>query len=214
MNIKKIKYCVAVAILVIATAFCGCGSNDEQIIDIKPEAKSQNEKTGPEIVVQKDDDTESEKITQKIRVYVCGAVRAPDVYTLDPDVRMIDAVNAAGGFSEEAAEEYVNLAARIEDGQKIYIPTYEEIEQAPVAENETAGSSAGENSTGTGGKVNINSADKATLMTLPGVGESKADKIIDYRQTNGGFKTVEDIMLVAGIKEGMYNKIKDFICVN
>ena len=51
-------------------------------------------------------------------------------------------------------------------------------------------------------------------MTLPGVGESKADKIIDYRQTNGGFKTIEDIMLVAGIKEGMYNKIKDFICVN
>ena len=198
----------------IATAFCGCGSDNERIIDIEPHAGSENEKIRPEIVIEKDVSTEGEKNIQKIRVYVCGAVRNPDVYTLDPDVRMIDAVNAAGGFSEEAAEEYVNLAARIEDGQKIYIPTYEEIEQAPVDENETAGSSAGENPTGTGGKVNINSADKATLMTLPGVGESKADKIIDYRQTNGGFKTVEDIMLVAGIKEGMYNKIKDFICVN
>ncbi len=214
MNIKKIKYCVAVAILVIATAFCGCGSNKERIIDIEPHAGSENEKIRPEIVIEKDVSTEGEKNIQKIRVYVCGAVRNPDVYTLDPDVRMIDAVNAAGGFSREAAGEYVNLAARIEDGQKIYIPTYEEIEQAPVAENETSGLSAGENPTGTDGKVNINSADKATLMTLPGVGESKADKIIDFRQINGGFKTIEDIMLVAGIKEGMYNKIKDLICVN
>ncbi len=198
----------------IATAFCGCGSNKERIIDIEPHAGSENEKIRPEIVIEKDVSTEGEKNIQKIRVYVCGAVRNPDVYTLDPDVRMIDAVNAAGGFSREAAGEYVNLAARIEDGQKIYIPTYEEIEQAPVAENETSGLSAGENPTGTDGKVNINSADKATLMTLPGVGESKADKIIDFRQINGGFKTIEDIMLVAGIKEGMYNKIKDLICVN
>lgn len=200
----------------IATAFCGCGNNNEHIIDIGPQAqtKSHNGETVPEIVIQKDESTKGDRDIQEIRVYVCGAVRTPDVYTLAPDVRMIDAVNAAGGFSEEAAEEYVNLAARIEDGQKIYIPTYEEIEQAPVAENETAGSSAGENPTGAGGKVNINSADKATLMTLPGVGESKADKIIDYRQTNGGFGTIEDIMLVAGIKEGMYNKIKDLICVN
>ena len=214
MNIKKIKYCVAVAILVIATAFCGCGNKDERIIDIKPQAMSQNEKTGPEIVIQNDDGTEGEKMIRKIRVYVCGAVRTPDVYTLDPDVRMIDAVNAAGGFAEDAAEEYINLAARIEDGQKIYIPTDEEIEQAPVAENETAGSTAGDDPMGSGGKVNINSADKATLMTLPGVGESKADKIINYRQENGGFGSIEDIMLVAGIKEGMYNKIKDLICVN
>ena len=66
---------------------------------------------------------------------------------------------------------------------------------------------------GTGGKVNINSADRQTLMTLPGIGQSKADKIIAYREANGGFSSIEDIMLVGGIKEGMFNKIKESICV-
>ena len=65
-----------------------------------------------------------------------------------------------------------------------------------------------------GNLININTADATTLMTLPGVGQSKADKIIAFRQQNGGFTCIEDIMLVAGIKEGMFNKIKDYICVN
>lgn len=157
----------------------------------------------------KDTDTVTVSKPEKIRVYVCGAVARPDVYTLDPDVRMIDAVNAAGGFRADAAADCVNLASRIKDGEKIYIPTEEEIEEAFIAQSQSRVS--GE--TGDG-KVNINTADKAALMTLPGVGESKADKIIDFRQTNGGFSSIEDIMLVAGIKEGMYNKIKDKICVD
>ena len=214
MNINKIKYCVAVAILVIATAFCGCEDKDERIIDLEKAGESGNDIIKSEIVVQKGNSSEDDITDPKIRVYVCGAVRNPDVYALDTDVRMIDAVRAAGGFADNAAEEYVNLASKIEDGQKIYIPTDEEIEEAFAIGFEPGGQTSGTGSSGGGGKVNINSADKATLMTLPGVGESKADKIIEYRQTNGGFGSVEDIMLVAGIKEGMYNKIKDLICVN
>lgn len=214
MNINKIKYCVAVAILVIATAFCGCEDKDERIIDLERAGESGNDIIKSEIFVQKGNSSEDDITDPKIRVYVCGAVRNPDVYALDTDVRMIDAVRAAGGFADNAAEEYVNLASKIEDGQKIYIPTDEEIEEAFAIGFEPGGQTSGTGSSGGDGKVNINSADKATLMTLPGVGESKADKIIEYRQTNGGFGSVEDIMLVAGIKEGMYNKIKDLICVN
>lgn len=214
MKIKKIKYCVAVATLVVATAFCGCESKSERIIDIEPAGKMQREVAEPDAAIQRDDSTKEEKAGQTIRVYVCGAVVYPGVYTMDADVRMIDAVNAAGGLRDDAAGEYINLAARIEDGQKVYIPTADEVMEAYEQGFLTDERSSGQDTTGRDGKVNINSADKATLMTLPGVGESKADKIIDYRQTNGGFGSIEDIMLVAGIKEGMYNKIKDLICVD
>jgi competence protein ComEA len=177
----------------------------------------------------------SKKTDDKIKVYVCGAVRSPDVYTVDADVRMIDAVNAAGGFSADAAVEYLNLAAGLTDGQKIYIPTNREIEEAMEAGEQLYGSEVnitsnspgirsgdaqgvqpGNSASGGAGaddKVNINSADRQTLMTLPGIGQSKADKIIAYREANGGFSTIEDIMLVGGIKEGMFNKIKESICV-
>ena len=224
MIIDKIKYEVAVAVILIATAFCGCGADDE-IVSLKTAGEVPEVNATPTMPSKKSDD--------KIKVYVCGAVKTPDVYTVDADVRLIDAINAAGGFAADAAVEYLNLASGLSDGQKIYIPTDREIEEAMAAGAQLYGSEvnitsnspgihsgsedvamSGEgNQNGTGGKVNINSADRQTLMTLPGIGQSKADKIIAYREANGGFSSIEDIMLVGGIKEGMFNKIKESICV-
>ena len=228
MNIGKIKYCVAVAAVMVATAFCGCDSKEEEIIEIKSTDMQEEDTAAPKLS-EEAATTVSEKT---VRVYVCGAVRSPDVYELPASSRMTDAVEAAGGFEKDAAKEYLNLAAILSDGQKVYIPTNTEIEEALAEGMELYGAevnittnspgikSAGDGNTdgnpgGTNasGLVNINQADKSTLMTLPGIGESKADKIIEYRQNNGGFTSIEDIMLVGGIKEGLFNKVKDKICV-
>ena len=197
MNTLKIKYRAAVAILMIATAFCGCDDKEAELITAGGSAGAADETAFDKAAY------EVQPVKNRIKVYVCGHVRYPDVYTVDPDMRVVDAVEAAGGFTDDACAEYLNLAAGITDGQKIYIPSYEELEEA-------AALSASEND----GKVDINSADRATLMTLPGIVQSKADKIIAYRESNGGFGCIEDIMLVGGIKEGLFNKIKDEICVN
>ncbi len=231
--IKKIKYCVAVAALTVATAFCGCDDDKSEVIPIEKAegeagalpTEAQENETGPD---------ESGVKEQGVTVYVCGAVRSPGVYSLDEGKRTVDAVNAAGGFTEDAGYEYLNLASKIYDGEKLYIPTVREIEDAladgngiygaevnittcspgigTLDRNANAENTSG-NSTSPDGLVDINSASKETLMTLPGIGESKADKIIAYRQANGGFSSIEDIMLVGGIKEGLFNKVKDRICV-
>lgn len=213
MNIK-IKYGIAVAAALVAAAFCGCGRESE-IVRLEEVSEASVSQT-PEPI------QEQSQPAVEVKVYVCGAVRNPDVYSLDPNMRVADAVDAAGGFTESAGSSYLNLAAKISDGQKIYIPTVSEIEEALTEDGVTAavvnitdtpGVAYQDSHGGDDGLVDINSADRDTLMTLPGIGQSKADKIIAYREANGGFSTIEDIMLVAGIKEGLYNKVKDKICV-
>lgn len=232
MKIKKIKYCVVVAAIAAATAFCGCSDSNEEVISIEKSAdtaeSAQEPSATPMLAINEAADEEVSKIT----VYVCGAVRSPDVYTLRMGERVNDAVHMAGGFADDAGYEYLNLAAKLSDGQKVYIPTRREIEEA-LAQGEAiygtevnittnspgidtlkeTADSGGNASDSGNGLVDINSATKETLMSLPGIGESKADKIIAYRQSNGGFSSIEDIMLVDGIKEGLFNKVKDRICV-
>ena len=164
--------------------------------------------------------------SQSFVVYVSGYVNNPGVYELSAGSRVIDAIDAAGGYSKEAYDNYLNLASLISDGQMIYVPSEEEVSQGNVesiAGNGSTsgigvngnGGNSGSNGTGnSGGLVNINSASKEELMTLPGIGESKADKIIAYREENGRFNSPEGIMEISGIKDGLYNKIKDKICAN
>ena len=135
-------------------------------------------------------------------VYVCGYVKRPGVYELSADARVKDAVEAAGGFARKADQEYWNLAETIADGEKIRIPSREEAE----ALREQA-------ATDSGGLVNLNTATKEELMTLKGIGEAKADAIIQYRETQGPFAAIEDVMLVTGIKEAAFRKIRDSITV-
>lgn len=151
------------------------------------------------------DARETEQSSQGvILVHICGAVVTPGVYELPIGSRVYQLLELAGGFSFDAAEGYLNLAAVLTDGQKIVIPTVEE----------AAGDRYGVSASEAGGPVNINTADEALLMTLPGIGASKAQAIIAWRKEHGNYQTKEDIMLVPGIKEAAYEKIKSLITVD
>ncbi len=150
-------------------------------------------------------------------VYVCGAVNVPGVYEFNDGSRICDAVTAAGGFREDADETYVNLAARLTDGLKLQIPTTEETTCGFAADNCQSFDSEGTSDiAGTGADsnlININSASADQLKTLPGIGDSTASKIVKYREDNGKFASIEDIMKVSGIKEKLFSKIRDYITV-
>lgn len=145
-------------------------------------------------------------VETEILVHVCGCVNNPGVYRLDEKDRVFDAVEKAGGFSEDAREDFLNLAGTVEDGTKIYVPSKDEVAAGIVVLEENQ-------NTSTNGLVNINTASKDELMTLNGVGESKAESIISYRKEHGGFKKIEDIMNIPGIKDALFSKIKEKITV-
>ena len=147
-----------------------------------------------------------------VYVYICGEVIKPGVYELSGDSRIYEAVDAAGGFTENAAREYVNLASKVSDGMQITIYNREEAASLP-ADSAPVGENAGKSGTSGSGLVNLNTATKEELMTLKGIGESKAEDIIRYREKSGGFKKIEDIMKISGIKENGFQKIKDSITV-
>lgn len=152
--------------------------------------------------------------TSYIAVFVCGAVNASGVYELQADSRLHEAIAAAGGFSKEASQTYLNQAEVLSDGQKIYVPTEQEVNDGLVLEagiENDSSASEGENQEKR--KININTASTEELMTIPGIGEAKAASIIKYRETNGRFQAIEDIMNIQGIKEGVFSKIQDYITV-
>lgn len=150
----------------------------------------------------RDDDRDGQEEQGVIGIYICGEVRRPGVYELEAGARVTDAIEAAGGTTGKASLNSINLAEYVEDGQKIEIPS--RAEEKKKQQQSQAGSQSQ-------GLVNINQATAAELMTLPGIGESRAGDIVSYRQAHGNFGTVKDIMNVAGIKEGIYNRIKDKI---
>lgn len=142
-----------------------------------------------------------------ITVYVCGAVVQEGVYELPAGSRISDALLMAGGYDENALHGYVNLAERLEDGERIYFPDYQELEElgiVPISSTESTES----------GLVNINTADAEMLKTLPGIGDAKAADIIAYREEHGAFSSIEDIKNVSGIGESIYNRISSGITVN
>ena len=153
-------------------------------------------------------DSEKEKSTENIFVYVCGAVQKPGVYEFLPGQRICDAIAAAGGLSEQAAGDSLNQAEVLSDGQMLRVLTTEEAAAATVQPGQETAESSRD------GRVDINTADASALMSLPGIGQSKADAIIAYRNEHGAFKAPEELMNISGIKEGVYQKIKDSIKVN
>ncbi len=154
-----------------------------------------------------------------IQVYVCGAVVSPGVYTLPEGSRVYEAVAMAGGLLETAEPRALNQARLLSDGEQITVLTVEEAESGEGLLPEGSegasdgGASFGETADSSGGKVNLNTADEAGLMTIPGIGESRAKAIIAYREKNGKFQSIEEIMEIDGIKEKMFEKIKDSITV-
>ncbi len=147
------------------------------------------------------------QVAPTIAVHVSGAVAAPGVYELEEGARVADAVELAGGFLEGAAENALNLARVLNDGEQVVVPTAEE-QAAQQSAAEASGGAAG-----VGGKVNINTASAEQLDTLPGVGESTAQKIIADREANGPFSSPEDLKRVSGIGDKKYAELADLITV-
>ena len=168
-----------------------------------------NIETEAEEVVTKSLTKESESATltleEYIDVFISGCVNNPDVYTLKKGSIIKDVVEMAGGFSENACRDYVNLAKKLESGEHIIIPSQDEVKVLNPVQVEDAPSSSS--------LVNINKASKEELMSLPGIGERKAEAIIKYRNSKS-FSNIEDIMNISGIKEAAFSKIKDKICTN
>lgn len=152
-----------------------------------------------------------------LRVHVGGAVAAPGVYDLAEGARVLDAVEAAGGFAEGAARDALNLARAVSDGEQVVVPSEADIAAQEAVSAGAGGAAAGAGASaaagGAGGKVNINTASAAQLDTLPGVGASTAEKIVADREANGPFKTVEDLKRVSGIGDKKFAALVDAICV-
>jgi len=147
---------------------------------------------------------------EKILVHVAGEVLNSGVYELESGARVIDALMAAGGATSLANLDLINLAAPISDGEKIYIPSViEKIKQLNQGSSYTSSAYSG----GGSGKININTADTTELQKLSGIGPGKAKSIIDYRNKNGPFRSVDDLLNVSGIGEKTLEKIRDEIVV-
>lgn len=197
---RKINICfIFLMFSICLVTFSSCGKTS--YLD-----KSQDSNSTKETSDKKNTDKDSSsknttsKTSGKCFVQVSGAVNSPGVYELSGEPRIFHAILMAGGLREDADVSSLNQAERISDGQKIVIKTRDEaaMEAATSADD---------------GKVNINTADAKTLMTLPGIGESKANSIIKYRESKGSFNSIEDIKNISGIKDGVYNKIADSIKV-
>ena len=146
-------------------------------------------------------------VEKTIFVHVEGAVAAPGLFELSEGSRVYDAIQAAGGFTEDARHDAVNLARVLTDGEQIIVPTI----QTEGGSDDTPSTAA---SPGTAaGKVNINTADAATLDTLPGIGASTAAKIVADREANGPFKTIEDLKRVSGIGDKKFTQLEGCITV-
>lgn len=195
---------------------CGCGadgSDDEIVMRFSAQEEPDTGQFGENMtcVSENSDDTalnvtNMSENSQKLFVHVCGAVANPGVYQMEPGSRLYEAVEMAGGLTDEADETCLNMARQLSDGEQVLILTKEETAAIPRTTADSQG-------TQTPGLVNINTATMAELTTVSGIGESRAQAIIAYREANGSFRCIEDIKKVDGIKDGLFSKIKDQITV-
>ena len=186
----------------------GCGSGrDEILLDEQEGSSAVDEADALEDFPEVSEVPEVTQEPQEIFVDVCGAVNHPGVYEMSSDSRVFQAIEAAGGMREDASGISVNQAQPLCDGQQVYVPT---VQEAPVVSEIQDGQTGTEMDAGTG-LVNLNTADIQTLKTLSGIGDSKAQAILAYREEHGGFSSIEEVMQVPGIKENIFSKIKDKI---
>ena len=146
----------------------------------------------------------------EITVYVTGAVNRPGVVTLKEGARIGDAVNSCGGVLPMGDAERINMAQVLKDGQKVQVPEKAQVSRAAGADKSK---SANKGKSDAGELININTADAQALDSLPGVGPSTAQKIIEYRETEGGFQDISDLKKIKGIGEAKFAKLKDKVCI-
>jgi competence protein ComEA len=229
---KKIKYLKAglIAVFLVLTGIiysCQRGGNEQPDSALGTPLTAEETKQEDTLTdLPKDTDIKEDKVTgakkkEKYFVHICGAVKKPGVYEVSQETRIFEVVSIAGGFTKEADEDYINQAVSIEDGQQIYIPTKAEVKREKAGEDTKDASGKlsqasdrlgqAQNDAGSTDKININSATKEELCTLPGIGEAKAGSIIEYRTSHGGFQSIEELKEIDGIKDAVFNKIKDRI---
>ncbi len=217
--VAKKQFAVAAGIMwivvftVLLMTVCGCAARQEEqggkLVEVT------EDKSGEETEEESDKGTKGDGSGGIIYVHVCGEVVSPGVYGLPAGSRLYEAVAAAGGLRENAAGEWLNQAAQARDGQQIYVPSREEaagrFPDHADGPDDAGGMGMSAGQTADDGKISLNTASKEQLMTLNGIGEAKAASIIRYREEHGGFRKIEELMEVEGIKEGVFNKVKDQI---
>lgn len=154
-------------------------------------------------------DSISDDENKEMKVHISGEIKNEGVYNINENDRLEDLIKKAGGLTENANSKDLNLAMKLEDEMKIYIPSLYEVDNEDESENLSIVSTNNESNSN---KININKASKEELMSLPNIGEKRADSIIEYRQTNK-FESIEDIKKVNGIGEKFYESLKDLITV-
>lgn len=211
---------ILLIILLTADALTGCTRRSEipdSVITVENiplyEENIEEVKVG-EVTAPKEEPIPEEKV---ICVHICGAVVSPGVYEIPMGSRVYEAVMAAGGYRDDADEDYVNQALVLNDSDKLVIPTLADTEAMVIpstGKEKEFGIGSGVPGSKSSGEVNINTAGVEELCTLSGIGEARAKVIISYRDSNGPFGSIEDIMNVSGIKQASFDRIKDNICVN
>ena len=192
MSYKRFNTLLCLLLWMSSLVLCSCrqGEVQEDLVAITPvfygESQTVGETKEPSLCI----------------VYVCGEVKNPGIVELPEGSRIAEALKLAGGFTEQAATDVVNLAAFIEDGQQIIFP-----------DKETAKAQKEQKLLEDSGKVNLNTATLEQLMSLPGIGESRAKDILAYREKTGGFQKCEELMQIPGIKENSFKKLEDKIVV-
>lgn len=224
-NYGRVLACAGVLCLLLAfallTAFKGKFGKDTVGISSVPSQLEETMIVTPPHTTQR---TEPRRIkaterasteTEMWVVYVTGAVRRPGVYEISPLSRVYEALNAAGGFSADADQEAVNLAAKLQDGAHIIFPRKgAALEQSvTVSSTKPASQSSVTHDMPSTGKVNINTADQKELESIRGIGPKTAQAIIDYRKQKGNFERIEDIMNVRGIGAKKFEAMKEKITV-
>lgn len=216
---KFIITIVSIVFIMIAGSFYGyaCLQNNQgSVISLSTEADEKMDEIENDKVMNENEKgpVETADVKKEIFVHICGQIQKPGVYKLESDARIADAIKAAGGLTKKAAADFVNQAELLVDGIQIYIPSKKEMKEKQSIKEGLQNSSymCNENSESTG-KVNLNLATKEELMSLPGIGEAKANSIITYREEHGNFQSIEDIKNISGIKEGVFNSISDYITV-
>lgn len=203
---KQIK--IAVIALTVITAlllFGGKGENDEIIVEQTGESQEVFiDDGGQSEVTAGDEANANETETAMLVVDISGCVNTPGVYEVSDGTRLHQVIEQAGGLTKDADIDAINQAELVTDGQKILIPA-----KAESGTDRVSAAAQPANS----GKININQADSIALQEIPGVGPATADKIIQYREANGRFQTIEDIRNVSGIGDKTFEKMKDKICV-
>jgi len=203
-NTIKYGFLAGVWLVVICLFGCNNANSDGGLHEL--------DLTLPEMESATDDSDQEVEADVAVFVFVCGAVKEAGVYELVQGARVHEALKLAGGMTQEAATDYLNQARKVVDGERIYVPTVEEVMAGIVPEVEEGvnGSSTTNESSN---KININTASQEELMRLSGIGEVKAKSIISYREKNGDFEQITDLMKVDGIKQGTFSKIEDDITV-